>query len=112
MDLGPTLTELCGVGQVEYWQARSLASVLSGDSVPSEAVFYEYGTERGVRTAGGMKMLFEDGAYRLFDLSNDPGELIDLGEVPAYQSVLAELQEIERTILAESDEIAQELSGE
>ncbi len=112
MDLGPTLAEFCGLGTVDYWQARSLASSMVGGGVPSDAVFYEYGTERGVRTAGGMKMLFEDGVYRLFDLNNDPGELVDLGGVPAYESVLAELQEIERTIFAESDEISQDLFGE
>lgn len=112
MDLGPTLAELCGVGAVDYWQARSLAAVFNGGSVPGEPIFYEYGTERGVRTAGGMKMLFEDGVYRLFDLNNDPGELVDLGEVPAYETVLTELKEIERTIFAESDEIAETLFGE
>jgi hypothetical protein len=59
-----------------------------------------------------MKMLFEDGVYRLFDLNNDAGELLDLAEVPAYASVLSELQDIEREIFAESDEIALTLSGE
>ena len=112
MDLGPTLAELCGLERVEYWQARSLADAVRGGQVPDDAVFYEYGTERGVRTAGGMKMLFEDGAYRLFDLTSDPGEMVDLAEAPAYSTVLSDLQEIERTIFAESDEIALGLLGE
>ena len=46
-----------------------------------------------IRTAGWKFVLHERFAPQLFDLDNDPVELVDLGEDPGYASVRAELSD-------------------
>jgi arylsulfatase A-like enzyme len=92
MDITPTLAGLCGLSTVDVWQARDLRpSILQGE-VQNGAAFSQYGTERALVNHEGMKLLFEDGAAKLFDLKADPMELANLADQSEYAEVLSQLQ--------------------
>ncbi len=46
-----------------------------------------------VRTSRWKYVLFEEFPPQLFDLENDPRELVDLGRAAGYEAVRAELRE-------------------
>jgi hypothetical protein len=60
--------------------------------VQNGAAFSQYGTERALVNHEGMKLLFEDGAAKLFDLKADPMELANLADQSEYAEVLSQLQ--------------------
>ncbi len=76
---------------------RSYASVLDGDASDSKwdnTVFYEFETVRAVRTDRWKYVeRMKGGPRELYDLSEDPGELKNLIDQPAVESVQNDLRE-------------------
>ncbi|MGA7054773.1 MAG: sulfatase-like hydrolase/transferase, partial [Mycobacterium sp.] len=106
MDIAPTVLELAGVAhpgttyrgrEVEPMRGRSLVAYLSGDSETVHDAATGTGWELFGRCAirqGDWKALhlpapYGPGAWQLYDLSADPGEIDDLAA--AYPDKLAEL---------------------
>jgi arylsulfatase A-like enzyme len=113
VDLAPTLLDLLGIdGALPKRQGRSLAPALAGDAAldPLHPVFlqrrlYEVEKLRGVAVRGtklavrvGTLKYLEapaEGTRELYDLSTDPGELVNLaasrvGDAKRLQTMLAE----------------------
>jgi arylsulfatase A-like enzyme len=111
MDITPTLAGLCGLSTVDKWQARDLRpSILKGQAEGGRA-FSQYGTERSLVNQDRMKLLFEDGAAKLFDLKTDPNELSDLAGRSEYAQVLKQLQAEIDDIFQVSQEIRNEFDN-
>ena len=104
LDLAQTLLELGGVAAPSSMQGRSLAPLLRGEAPADwrDAVYYQYFAypdwhmvhrQYGVRT-DRFKLIhyYEIGAWELFDLARDPGELASVYDDPAYAPVVAALK--------------------
>ncbi len=96
VDLCPTLLELAGVDVPEGVQGRSYAKLLAGedDGVSRDRVYIEYDESyisdrlRHIRTHDWALTLYaETGRGLLFDLRNDPRELVNRWDDPACESV-------------------------
>jgi len=76
---------------------RSYASVLEGgapDRNWDNTVFYEFETVRAIRTDQWKYVeRLDQGPRELYDLSQDPGEVQNLADQPAVQSIQQELRE-------------------
>ncbi len=77
LDVAPTLAELTGLPTPAAWQGRSLAPALRGDSIEPRSAYAEYGGIRTLIAPDGMKLIEGDGAAKLFQIFDDPGELRD-----------------------------------
>lgn len=114
IDLIPTFMELAGCESLpDHWlEGRSLAPLLHGEADVNwrDAAFCEcdYAVRharntlsRGpedcrsfmIRTDDWKFILYEGFRPQLFDLKNDPGELVDLGDDPTYESVRHEMSD-------------------
>ena len=118
VDFAPTLLDLAGVDQPDHLQGRSFAPVLGGVTPPDwpTSMYYRYWMHRdgahlcpahyGVRTRTHKLICYYNdpldqlGAngpadpieWELFDLVNDPLEVSNVIDDPAYTDVLAELR--------------------
>lgn len=104
LDLPSTFLEWAGVKIPESYQGRSLASIVNG-SIPKDwrtETFHEHVVLRP--TIGWEGLRNEQYKYAryfdqepiselLYDLKNDPDELKNLAEDPAYAEILKELRE-------------------
>jgi arylsulfatase A-like enzyme len=114
IDLIPTFMDLAGCEEIpDHWlEGRSLAPLLRGDADVAwrDAAFCEcdYAVRHArntlalgpedcrsfmIRTDRWKFILYEGFRPQLFDMENDPGELVDLGEDPAQESVRREMSD-------------------
>lgn len=104
IDLAPTFMEMAGVEVPADVQGRSLVPLLGGD-VPGdwrESVYYHYfdhmihqvGRHAGVRT-DRYKLIhfYTDDVWEFYDLDEDPLEVRNVYDDPAYASAVADLKE-------------------
>jgi arylsulfatase A-like enzyme len=102
IDYAPTLLEAAGLPVPEEMQGRSLLPLLEEKEVEwRETIYYHYYTHGehnvprhdGVRTKR-YKLIhyYTDDAYELFDLKQDPNELLNLYGNPEYRAVAARMK--------------------
>ena len=107
IDFGPTFLDFAGVEIPEDMQGRSLKPVLENEgAVPEdwrEAAYYhyyEYPAEHlvkrhyGIRSADGWKLIhfYNDvDQWEMYDMTNDPHELNNLYDDPAYAARRADM---------------------
>ncbi len=106
VDTMPTILDTCEVPVPDGVQGVSYRSLLEGegdvptrDHVQFELMKAEFGgrgerhakPERGIRTREWLYVRKQDRPYYLFDQINDPDELVNLVDDPAYAEVQAEL---------------------
>jgi arylsulfatase A-like enzyme len=113
MDIGPALLELAGIPLPETMEARSLLPALGGPLAPNdepwegrEYVFAEHGRDGILQETAFMSMVrsrewklvhFMDEPFgQLFDLANDPEEIDNLWDDPAYAGKKRELLDVLR----------------
>lgn len=109
IDIAPTILEICGAPPLEKVHGLSLVPLLKGEKVTwRDAWYYEYNYEkefpytpnvRGIRTKKWKYIRYPHGdggpdrhKAELYDLENDPEELVNLVDQPAYREVVAELE--------------------
>jgi len=114
VDLIPTFMELAGCEELpDHWlEGRSLAPMLRGQTVTEwrDAVFSEcdYAIRHArntlskgpeecrsfmIRTEDWKFILYEGFRPQLFDMKNDPDELVDLGEDPSHEETRRQLSD-------------------
>ena len=114
IDLIPTFMELAGCEELpDHWlEGRSLAPMLRGQTVTEwrDAVFSEcdYAIRHArntlskgpeecrsfmIRTEDWKFILYEGFRPQLFDMKNDPDELVDLGEDPSHEETRRQLSD-------------------
>lgn len=105
VDYAPTLLELAGVPVPADMQGRSLVDLARGRTVPDwrRSWYYEYDDDRvmnvpanrGIRTERHKFIQYykeNPQEFELYDLQQDPGELHNLANDPAYASLRADLE--------------------
>jgi arylsulfatase A-like enzyme len=105
VDYAPTLLELAGVPVPDDMQGRSLGPFLKGQSVPDwrKSWYYEYDdnlvmnvpASRGIRTERYKFIQYYKETpqeFELYDLQEDPGELRNLADDRARQTLRLELE--------------------
>jgi choline-sulfatase len=104
VDCAPTILEAAGAAALAPLSGHSLFDIAAGAS-PSRPVLAEYhaiGSQAGgfMLRHGRYKYCYYVGARpQLFDLVDDPEELVDLAGDPAHARTLAQCEERLRTIL-------------
>lgn len=109
MDLGPAILQWAGLEVPEDWEARSLRGAVEGDRAWQGRPFvYCEQAQDGILTGCQFMTMVRDTGWKLvhfldephgqlFDLVNDPDELVNLWEAPAAaaqkERLLAELRE-------------------
>jgi arylsulfatase A-like enzyme len=93
-DLMPTTLEMAGIPIPEDVAFKSLLPVVAGE-ISYPAIYGAYKDKQRMIRVGKMKLIvYPQSATRLlFDLEEDPREMKNLAEDPAYQSVLVQLEE-------------------
>ena len=91
VDIFPTACEAAGVPAPESVQGLSLSKL---DKWPRKAAFHETEDRKGIRTAR-YRMTFDPAgkANELYDHANDPWEMVNQYENPAYKDARRELLE-------------------
>ncbi len=98
-DLAPTLLDLCGIEADRPFAGVSLRPFLSGGEAPARREYRftqtngneQYGIQRSV-FSDEWKYVFNGFDFdELYDLKNDPGELRNLAEDPAYAPIIRHL---------------------
>ncbi|MAI71088.1 MAG: acetylglucosamine-6-sulfatase [Rhodopirellula sp.] len=106
IDYGPTFLDIAGAEVPEEMQGRSMVSMMNNQGQPSaswrDAIYYAYYENAavhnvpihdGVRTARYKLMFFpRTREWNLFDLEEDPQELVSVHADPTYAAVLAGMQ--------------------
>ncbi|MEM1298102.1 MAG: sulfatase-like hydrolase/transferase [Pseudomonadota bacterium] len=102
LDLGPTMLEMAGAEALQTQHGRSLVPLLEGDGTRDfalnewELLPTRTGVALSLRTVRTRthKMTFDmtSGAGELYDLVNDPDELVNLFDAPEAASIRAELE--------------------
>lgn len=117
IDVAPSILELCGMPPLENIQGRSFKAVCyDHDAAWRDAWFYEYNYEkqfpytpniRGIRTDAWKLMHYPHGdgspdrhLAEMYDLKNDPQELVNLAEHKDYGANRKELEAKLATLLA------------
>ena len=92
LDLIPTLCDYAGIEPPGGLPGRSVRALAEGRQVESwrDQVVAESQAGRMLRTARFKYNVYESGQHReqLIDLETDPGEMVNLAEVPEYKDVL------------------------
>ena len=108
IDLAPTLLELAGAKMPDSMQGKSMVPVMKGRKTSHESFFYEYFREPwlaglplmlGVRAGQWKYCTYPDikDIDELYDLKNDPLEMHNLSQDPAYAGKVKEMKaELER----------------
>jgi N-acetylglucosamine-6-sulfatase len=105
IDIAPTLLHIAGVDVPDTVQGHSLLPLLKNEAVNwRKSLLYEYFADRmypgiptilGVRTERWKYIItpdFPEDIDELYDLQNDPNELVNLVSNPQYTDVLATMQ--------------------
>jgi arylsulfatase A-like enzyme len=104
VDLHPTILQLAGVPVTPGLHGRSAVPLLSGARVPwRDAFLYEYfeypaghcvRKNRGVRTERWKLIHFfeQPEEWELYDLKNDPDEMVNLAGRPAHAATMQQLR--------------------
>jgi choline-sulfatase len=106
LDIMPTLFDLSGIEQPESFAGRSLLPMIRGEELPERPAYSEstlYGADRISWRGSRYKYLHELGAgAALYDLVEDPGEMINLidSEPEVAQRLEAELLKFARELNA------------
>lgn len=117
-DLLPTLAGLCGVDVPETAEGDNHAPHLRGEAPPPTdaaliACYVPFGQwnrnnggreYRGVRTRRYTYARTLDGPWLLYDNENDPHQLHNLIDDPAWQDVRAELEQKTQALLAQTND--------
>lgn len=111
LDLIPTLCDYAGIEPPRGLPGRSVRALAEGRPVPSwrDRLVAESQAGRMLRTARYKYNVYESGEHReqLIDLENDPGEMVNLAEVPKYEQLLNRHRELLRHWVEETgDRIA------
>ena len=107
LDLAATFYDLAGIAAPQGLQSLSLGRLLAGRPETREVAYCEWHVHpsrcgvalklRTIRTrAHKCTFELESGAGELYDLVNDPGEMVNRFADPAYASVRAALEELMR----------------
>jgi arylsulfatase A-like enzyme len=97
-DLPVTILDYLGIDDVEFENSpgKSFAASFAGEAIQwQNEVYYEQEESRGIRTTdfAYWKRIESVGDSELYDVSNDPGQHVNLIDDPAYQDVVAELDQ-------------------
>ncbi|MCS7237436.1 MAG: sulfatase [Thermoguttaceae bacterium] len=109
IDIAPTILEMCGAPPLEKVHGQSVVPLFRGEKVPwRDAWYYEYNYEkqfpytpnvRGIRTKKWKYIRYPHGdggpdrhKAELYDLENDPQELVNLVDEPKCRDIVAELE--------------------
>jgi arylsulfatase A-like enzyme len=105
VDVGPTILDLAGVEVPADLDGKSMKPLLKGISSPWRKDFlyeyYEYPAVHSVRKNRGIRTkrwkyihYFEEPEeFELYDIQNDPEEMNNLYDNPAFMDVVAQLRE-------------------
>ena len=125
LDFGPTFLDLAGVAEPDYMQGTSLVPLFTGN-IPDNwrtSVYYHYfeypgwhAVKRhyGIRT-NRYKLIhfyYDIDEWELYDLQNDPGEMKNVYDDPAYRQVRDSLTvqlRIDQKKYRDSDSLAQKI---
>lgn len=114
VDFAPTMLDFAGVKTPDYMQGRSFKIICEGADEPSDwkkAAYYRYWMHMahhdnpghvGIRTKE-FKLIYYYGAnykgeyrtppaWELYDMKNDPTEVVNLYDNPEYASIIADLK--------------------
>lgn len=105
MDIFPSLCDMSGVSIPADLDGRSFAAtVTEGASGPREAVMLSYtNSQRAIRN-GDWKLICypQINRHQLFNLENDPYEMVDLSEVAEFQELIGGLKNRLRALQVEA----------
>jgi N-acetylglucosamine-6-sulfatase len=108
IDLAPTILELAGVEAPDYMQGESMVKLFDGkdeDETWRDAFMFEYYVDDAYPYAGPNMLavktdryklvdaFLEDDIDELYDLKNDPGEMVNLINDPDYMDIEASLRQ-------------------
>ena len=92
LDLLPTLCDYAGMEAPEGLHGRSLRPLAQGEDIKEwrDFVVTESQNARMLRTDRFKYCIYDSGRHpeQLIDMKNDPGEMKNLAEIPAFKSVL------------------------
>lgn len=92
-DIYPTLCDLTGIQPAPSVTGKSLLKVLNGAEKHRDCLFLAYSNiQRGVVKDGWKYIIYNVGGFKteqLFDLKNDPWEMVNHAQEPAYAFKLA-----------------------
>jgi len=94
VDLFPTLLELCGMDSMPTLEGRSLVPALHGEYLTKAAGFTQVAYGWSVRSERWRLMSVDpkNPKLLLYDLKNDPKELVNQAENPEWAAVIKALQ--------------------
>ncbi len=98
VDIYPTLAELCGLAAPVDLQGESLVPILKDPAASVKQAAYTVVLRRGEEIGHAVNMdrwhyvAWPDGAEELYDLKNDPDELINLARSAEHEAVLEEMK--------------------
>ncbi|MGQ9632384.1 MAG: sulfatase-like hydrolase/transferase [bacterium] len=96
-DIAPTILEMTDCGKMSKCEGRSIAPLLRGERDWDSEAFAEFHGQRFFYTQriiwnGRYKYVFNGFDFdELYDLENDPGELVNLAHEPDYKDVSGEM---------------------
>lgn len=99
MDMAPTFVDLAGVEIPDIYQGHSLLPLINGECADGwrkdtfvEHMFNRYNDWHGVRGERYKYAVYYDDDYEcLYDLENDPTELVNLASNPEYAAIRDEM---------------------
>ena len=97
MDVGPTVLDIVGAGQIPGATGRSFASLIRAEDDWDDTVFAEYVVDTACRMvrSGPWKYNYYHGMPpELFNLEEDPGEKQNLAGKPEYTAIEERLNEL------------------
>jgi arylsulfatase A-like enzyme len=116
LDLPPTILSALGMDVPDFFQGRSMLPILRGEDIPDwrEEVVSTYNgqqfglyTQRMIRTRKWKYIWNTTDVDELYDLANDPNELINLIHKPECRERVAELRKkLYEVLVRDGDDLA------
>jgi len=96
IDIVPTILDLMGIAEPDNLQGKSLVPHMQGETLEENYVFTEWNSKsslnRTVISPEGLKLcVSKEDKDLLFDLENDPNEMINLIDQPEYKDDIIQL---------------------